>query len=413
MVMRRLLRSLWENIGTLLLALALAFAVWISAVVAADPNEERNYPNTVSLEVRGQDPGTTMLGEVPGSISVRLSAPTSLWDQLSTEAGLVEAYVDVSGLEDGQHTLPIQVDVNLGPVRVVSVSPETVTVELEPLAVLEFPVEIEVSGKPTLGFAVDDNGLVVDPDQVIVSGPQSLVADVARVRGVINVDGAREALIGESTLQALDADGNVLSGLTIEPQIVSYTQALVQEGGYREVAVVVETIGLQANGFRVTNITVSPPIVTLFSSDPSLVAELPGFVSTLPLDINGADEDIEARLALDLPEGVIVVGEEQNVFVVIGIAPIESSIVLELSVEIIGLGNGLQATISPEEVSVILSGPLAVLDNLQEGDVRLLVDLTGLGVGTHLVEPEAEILPDGVELLSVTPSSIEVVITRE
>ena len=96
MVMRRLLRSLWENIGTLLLALALAFAVWISAVVAADPNEERNYPNTVSLEVRGQDPGTTMLGEVPGSISVRLSAPTSLWDQLSTEAGLVEAYVDVS-----------------------------------------------------------------------------------------------------------------------------------------------------------------------------------------------------------------------------------------------------------------------------------------------------------------------------
>jgi YbbR domain-containing protein len=315
-------------------------------------------------------------------------------------------------LEYGQHTLPIEVDVNLGPVRVVSVSPETVTVELEPLAMQTFPVNLEISGEPTLGFAVDQSGLTIEPEAVSVSGPQSLVAEVADVRGVINVDGARETLTGETALQAVDADGNVLSGLTIQPQVVSYTQTLVQEGGYREVAVVVETIGLQANGFRVTNITVSPPIITLFSSDPTLVLELPGFVSTLPLDINGADDDIETRLALDLPEGVIVVGEEQNVFVVIGIAPIESSIVLELPVEIIGLGNNLQAVISPEEVSVILSGPLAVLENLQPGDVRLLVDLSGLGVGTHLVEPQAEILPDGVEVLSVTPSSIEVVITR-
>lgn len=412
MVLRRLLRSLWENIGTLLLAFALAFAVWISAVVAEDPNEERNYPDTLALEVRGQDGATSLSGELPSSISVRLSAPTSLWDQLTSGSGVVSAYVDISGLEDGQHTLPIQVDVSVGPARVVSVSPETVTIELEPLAEESFPVTPVVSGTPTLGFALDEAGLVIEPDTVNVYGPESLVAEVAEVRAAFSVEGARETLIGESMLQAVDADGNVLSGLTMDPQFVSYTQSLVQEGGYREVAVVVETIGLQANGFRVTNITVSPPIITLFSSDPNLVLELPGFVSTLPLDINGADDDIEARLALDLPEGVIVVGEEQNVFVVIGIAPIETSIVLEIPVEIIGLGNGLEAAISPDVVSVILSGPLAVLEDLQAGDVRLLVDLSGLGTGTHLVEPQAEILPEGVEVLSVTPSSIEVIITR-
>lgn len=412
MVLRRILRALWNNIGTLLLAFALAFAVWISAVVAADPNDERNYPNTVPLEVRGQDPGMTLLGELPSAVTVRLSAPSSLWDQLSSEPGVVTAYVDVSDLEDGQHTLPIEVDVSLGPVRVVSVSPETVTVEIEPLAVETFPITPAITGEPALGFSVDDLGLVLEPGTVSVSGPRSLVADVVEVRIAFSVDGARETVIGESTPQAVDAEGNVLSGLKIEPLVVGYSQPLIQEGGYREVAVVVETIGLQANGFRVTNITVSPPIITLFSSDPSVVAELPGFVSTLPLDINGANDDIEARLALDLPDGVIVVGEEQNVFVVIGIAPIETSIVLEIQVETIGLSSNLQAALSPDEVSVILSGPLAVLDNLQPGDVRLLVDLSGLGVGSHLVEPEAEILPDGVEVLSVTPSSIEVIITR-
>lgn len=410
-MLNRLLRSAWNNIGTLMLALALAFAVWISAVVAEDPNQERNFPRALELEVRNQNPAMLLLGELPSPISVRLSAPSSLWDRLTSEPTAVKVYLDLEGLEAGEHTLAIQVETGLRPVRIVQITPEEVTIELETRASRELPVTLEILGAPALGFNLDEP--VLEPARVAVSGPQSLVADVDVVRALLDVTDANETISQDLALQALDAQGNVLSGLTIEPTTVAITQPLLQEGGYRVVSVVVEPVGLQATGFRVTNITVTPPIVTLYSSDPQLVVDLPGFVSTLPLDISGAEADIEIRLALDLPEGVQVVGEEQNVLVRIGIAPIETSIVLNIDVEVAGLGRGLVADISPQTVGVILSGPLAVLDNLQSGDVRLLVDLTDLGKGVHLLEPQAEILPDGVQVLSITPSSIEVVISAE
>jgi YbbR domain-containing protein len=132
----------------------------------------------------------------------------------------------------------------------------------------------------------------------------------------------------------------------------------------------------------------------------------------VPLDLTGTDEDLITQLALALPQGVIVIGEKQNVDVTIGIAPIETSILLNVPVETIGLATDYTAELSPQSVSVILSGPLSILQSLSAGDVRFFVDLSGLLAGTHLLEPQVEILPEDVQLLATTPSSIEVTITR-
>jgi YbbR domain-containing protein len=410
-MLRPLLTRVWTNLGTLLLAFAIAFAIWISAVVAADPNEERDFPAPLELQVRGQDPGLILIGSLPERVLLRLSAPVSLWDRLTSGADTVDVYLDLTDLEPGEHTLPVQVESDLRPFRIVQVSPGEVTIQLEPLAVEEFPVNAQIEGTPALGFEVGDVSL--DPDIATVSGPENLLAEVARVVARLSVNGARDTISTTVTLQALDENGSALSGLTIEPAQVDIEQPVVQAGGYRDVAVKVETIGQPASGFRVTSISVNPPIVTLFSTDNDIVASLPGFVSTLPIDLTGVRENVVTRLALNLLQGVIVVGDEQNVEVIIGIAPIETSTLLNLRVDVTGLGAGLQAQLSPDTVSIVLSGPLSTLQSLRGDDVRLFVDLTGLGVGTHLIEPSAEILPPDVELISVVPASIEVIITAE
>jgi len=245
-----------------------------------------------------------------------------------------------------------------------------------------------------------------------VSGPETLMMQVAQVVARLDVSDARETVSTTATLQAVDQAGNVLSGLTIEPAQAEIEQTIVQAGGYRDVAVKVETVGQPSPGFRVTSISVNPPIVTLFSTDTLIVANLPGYVSTLPLDLSGAKEDLVTRLSLSLPQGVIVVGEQQSVEVVIGIAPIETSILFNVEVEMIGLESGLEAELSPQNVSVILSGPLSTLQSLVGDDIHLFVDLVGLQPGTYLIEPGAEIVPEDVRLLSVIPSAIEVIITR-
>jgi YbbR domain-containing protein len=80
-------------------------------------------------------------------------------------------------------------------------------------------------------------------------------------------------------------------------------------------------------------------------------------------------------------------------------------------VELIGLDPRLEAQISPTTVDIILSGPLPLLDQLTTKDVRVFIDLTGLGIGTHQLDPQVEILIPEISVESINPTSIEVVIT--
>jgi hypothetical protein len=62
-------------------------------------------------------------------------------------------------------------------------------------------------------------------------------------------------------------------------------------------------------------------------------------------------------------------------------------------------------------VDVILSGPLPALQELQPDDVQVILDLFGLGTGTHKVTPQV-ILPEGLglEVKSIVPDIVEVTI---
>ena len=147
----------------------------------------------------------------------------------------------------------------------------------------------------------------------------------------------------------------------------------------------------------------------LFSADPMLLDQLPGYVETETLDLTGATDDIETVLALNLPEGISVIGDNR-VLVLVGVAAIEGSVTLSRDVEIIGLAPGFEAQVAPMSVDVIIAGPIPDLETLDPVGVRVIIDLTGLESGTYQLQPTVEILPDRIYLQSISPESVEVVI---
>ena len=154
----------------------------------------------------------------------------------------------------------------------------------------------------------------------------------------------------------------LLQGLTINPESVRVNIPISQQGGFRDVAVKVVVQGQQAAGYRIENISVFPPVVTVFAEDPELVNELPGVVETLPLDLQDRNEDISTRLSLDLPENITLVGA-QTVQVQVSISPIQTSVtLLNQPINVIGLSEGLGAQVFPQAVDVIISGPVPVLE---------------------------------------------------
>jgi YbbR domain-containing protein len=404
----KFLRWLARNFGTLLTAFVLAVIVWVSAVIASDPDEEHLLARPVPIEIIGQDPGLQIMGDVPQTVSVVLRAPTSVWTQLNNDPSTVTARIDLSGLGAGTYTLPVQVQITPHPVRLISQDPEHVSIALESIVSQVFPVDLVVTGNPPVGYQAQTP--LVNPEQVTVTGAESLVSMVKQA--VINLDitNASQTIIRSEVPVLLDAEGQAVSGLTITPGSVLVTQPITLLGGYRYVIVRAVTEGQVATGYRVTNIYVSPIGVVVFSSDPELVNNLPGYVETQPIDLTGKDNDFETLVDLNLPAGITVVGDSK-VLVQVSIAMVESSLAISLPVEIIGLSPGLAANVDPPIVNVILTGPVPVLNTLSSTDVRVVVDLTGYEVGTYQFTPQVNILPTGVSLSSILPASVSVTIT--
>jgi YbbR domain-containing protein len=236
------------------------------------------------------------------------------------------------------------------------------------------------------------------------------VESVARVTAEVDVDKASETIEQEVTLTAYDAEDIAVDSVTLNPQTIKITIPIEQRGGYRTVGVKPVTSGELAYGYRLLNIFSVPPTVTVFSSDTNLVESLPSSIETTPININGASETLETRVTLDLPEGVNVVGS-QFVTVRIEIEPIiNSQRFTNIPVMIEGLGAGYDAVLSPEDVDVILEGPVAILDQLTANDILIVVDLTDLETGVHSVTPEVRLDNEELTVESILPNVVEVTI---
>ena len=403
-------RWLATNFRTFLLAFALALAVWVMAVTAANPDETQVFPNPIPIEFIGQDPGLIMTsGSVPQHVEITLRAPHSVWQGLLSSEAPVRALVDLTGLGSGTHTVNVQIQIGTRPIRIISVTPQTFDLTLEPQVTRSLAINLTLTGTLATGYQVGD--AVLDPAEVVITGAESLVSRIDHVQATLDLTNARQTIAVSLPLQALDEKGAVISGVTVLPESVQVSLPVIQQGGYRDLAVKVMTVGNPASGYSLTSVAAFPPIVTVYSANSAIIDAMPGYVETTSLNLSGSKADIEEQLGIILPSGVTLIGE-QTVTVRVGIAPIESSRTISYRpVDVIGLATGLLANLSPQTVDIILSGPLPILDSLAISDVRVQVDLTGLAPGTYQLTPKVSIAQQGLTVESILPGTVEVIIT--
>jgi YbbR domain-containing protein len=408
--MQTAIRRLSKYLPTFLLAFVMACAVWISAVTAADPNEENVYPNPVPINIIGLDPGLVLTNNPTQAGTVTLIAPHSIWTLLTKESGTVSATVDLSGLKAGSHNVKVQVSVDprFKPVDLVGIDPKTISISLETLATRTMSISLVVNGSPSVGFEVGIPSL--SQNYVTASGPESIVQQIYKMSASVSASQVQTDIHQTVVIQPLDINDNVINGLTITPNQVSITIPVTQLGGYRNVVIKVVVKGQVSKAYRVTNISVFPPAVTVFSSDPKIVDALPGYIETAPIDLTGAHSDIDTQATLNLPDGVTIVGS-QTVEVQVGIAAIEGSITLtNMTVQLINLGPNLAATASPDKVDVILSGPLQLLDALTANQVHITADLTGKTAGDYQINLIVTVDIPTILVESKLPGTIQVTV---
>lgn len=396
------MRSVISQLFSISMSVVFALIVW--AVATSEQSRAAFFPDALAIEIANRADGLVVYQKTADSVRVKVRAPQASWDQLRPASFRVAA--DLKSLDTGLHQVPLTVQVTDPRVTVIEVEPAEVGVRLERVKSREFEVHGDVIDAAPLGYI--NKPPVMSPMTVTVTGPAVLVDQVSEAVADIFLRGAKAPFERESVVVLRDGQGKPVPGVTVAPASVLVKVQIEQRVGYKDVSLKTVLKGNVAPGYWISNIVVSPSTATIVGSAEAL-AKIPGFVETLPIDVEAATTDVSKRAVLALPEGVTMLNSD-GVTVQVSITPILGGQTVRRTASLQGLRNGLNATISPDSVEVILSGPVTTLQNLTLNDIQVVLDAAGLAPGTHSIKPRVPTLPTTLRVQSIVPDAIQVVI---
>ena len=176
---------IFRNFGIKVLSIGLAALLW--GLVAGQREAERSL--RVPLEYRNIPPELELLGEPASLVDVRIRGSSGVLGELRG-ADLV-AVLDLRSARSGRrlfHLLPGDIAVPTG-VKVLQITPSTLSLTFEASAVRTVPVVPDLDGDPAPGFIV--GRVTTVPATVDVVGPLSAVQQITEATTEpVNISGA-------------------------------------------------------------------------------------------------------------------------------------------------------------------------------------------------------------------------------
>jgi len=396
--------SLRANIGLGLLSLALAVSLWAFVTEEENPTRTDFFPGAIPVETVNVPEGLALAALSDAAVSVRVSAPEDTWNDLTIED--FRAVADLSTAKARENTVTLRFESKRRRVDVLEVFPPRVTVTLEPVTTKVVPVTVKLIGTPPLGYATAPGRTT--PEQVEVTGAESLVALVQEAVADVNVQGVRVPLEQTFPVVSRDGRGGDIEGVTLNPSTVEVVLPIVQREITQAYVVTPLLRGVPSDGFNITSISVEPAFVVITGTIEALQSLT--VVATDEVDVDGAASDVVRAAKLQLAPGMTVSGSD-TVTVRVSVSPAQGEITLGLTPTIEGLETGLRAELATTLVEVRVSGEIPVLRALSPTSLAAVVDASGLGEGQHAL-PVQVTVPQGVQVVGVEPATVIVTLSK-
>jgi diadenylate cyclase len=393
------MRRILANLSYLLLS-------FILALIASTAVRQQNNPlisttmTGVPLILENQVPDTTLTTPPPRTVSVDFQTTVAELQGLGPNS--FQATIDMTNVTEGVYRIPVQVGTTADKVLVLGAKPDEVDVTAATIISRTIPVSVKIIDTDELSAAYEVSGQTLTvPKEVVISGARPEVERVAVVGTTISVAGATTTVEETRPLVAVDANEEVVDDVIIDPSEVDVTVFVRRRIDARDVGVRAVTTGSPPEGYWLSGLSVDPANVTL-QGNPNIISEMGGFVDTLPVDLSEAVGEITVETPLDLPAEVQALDSSGsvigNVVVTAQIAPRSGDLLVERPVELINDRGTLTVTLEPPDVTLLLSGPLPTLNEIEANPelVRVVIDALDLRAGQSVEVIPAVIKPQGI-----------------
>jgi YbbR domain-containing protein len=379
---------------------AIALATLLYAGVAFT-QEGAIVPGPVEIVPRNVPDDVVVLPqELPAVTDIRYSSPGDIGPLRASD---FEAWVDLADVDpaSGPQSVDVNVRALVPGVLVTGFEPPRVAVDLDPFIDRVVPVVVE-RGQPPAGLEVGIES--VEPAQVAVSGPKSVVDQVVHAVASVTLDATGLNFDGEVEPVPVDANGNRLSPVDVTPATVRVSIPVFNDRQTRTLPVNPVVTGTPAAGHRVAAVMFEPVTVRV-EGDADALEGLTA-ADTNPVPVGGAVADVVADVAFALPDGVVAL-QVDTVHVTVQIEEVSETRTFGAGLRTTGAQPGLSYELSTDRVLVTLFGPVAALDEAQQQPLVATVDVSALEPGSTEV-PVTIGAPAGLTVADVSPQNVTV-----
>ena len=325
--------------------------------------------------------------------TVMIYVPRSIHDSL--DQSNVVAIADVNDLTS-LDTIPIKLSINRYSDKLESIKGniDSVKLNIEDKQTRSFPIRANVVGEVREGYIVGD--VSTEQNLLKVSGPQSVVSQIAKVQADVDVSGFTSNIGTDADVRLYNEDGVEIKSANLERSItkVRVNVEILEE---KTVPIIYTVSGVPADGYRMTGEITSSRNSVVIAGRSKLVQnvnaiEIPEGV----IDVSDAREGVTASVDLKdyLPDGVILAEDDFsgiiNVTVAVGQEMRRTVSVDVEDIRITGLSAGFRAEIiDPDaQCSITLIGLASELDEVNVNTLEVSVDITAWLEDEEIEEPE-------------------------
>lgn len=384
-------RFLQNNTVIKVIALLLALMLWL--IVRMDdqtytPVRQQTGELTIdNAKVEAMyDEELYSVVEMKDSVQVLLSGRRALLNLNQLRADPYRLFVDLTGLGAGSHRVPVQYEGFPSELQV-DIIPSYINVVLEEKELKAFNVVIELTGAPREGFEVGTP--VVNPEEVYVIAPPSVLDDVAIVKGFVNIKQIDEQLTERVRLKVYDQQGNEVNA-EVSPETVEVN--IPVRSPSKRVPLRVETVNELPDGLILNSIEPDYPEVEVFA--PLSVLDK---LAEIPIAVDLADITESGIVEYRIPVERNWIGVDPGVVNLdIQVEPVETRTFNQLPIQINSLPDHYEVQFldpSSGRLDLLLSGRAQELQRIQAADI-------GVGVNVHNLSPGDHKLPIQVQVPS-------------
>jgi len=296
----------------------------------------------------------------------------------SLKRGDFSAYINVYGFVEGISNATIEIIAPNG-VKVLNTSPTHIACNIEGVISKVIDVTIQYEGTQAGNYY---RALPIsNPSSVKITGPRSVVNSADMAIATVNIANAIDDVVRTVPVRIYDGtDTEIFMSSPVEN-----VQVTVPVYPMKYVRLMPNVTGVPEEGYQLTNVTVNPERIRIAARQDILdtINEL----QLAELDITDASRNIISSRDILNTNGLILLDLTTTPVVNATIDKIvEKELVFEPSeISFINVKEGHEVVLSEAQadITVIVTGPSGIVNQLKKDELTLTVDMEGKDMGIH------------------------------